>query len=237
MSLGEREGGACRTAELVSVMPLQVIPRSQWAPDKGVTECSQCLDAFTMIRRKHHCRVCGGLFCSSCAHSDGITLHVNGVERNVRVCHGCLDADSKATSDERASARAAMATEMQSEDPDLCGDCFRPGRGMWKKRYLRLKNQSLNLHISESDKGVRDGSIQDVAGCTIEKRTEPFTFTKNRPAIVLKRSDFEDGEWVAAFDSEQVRDRFFDALAKIDGVKTGGGRAGRGGANAGGSKR
>ena len=38
-----------------------------WVPDAEQTNCSQCNDIFTMIRRKHHCRVCGRLFCAECS--------------------------------------------------------------------------------------------------------------------------------------------------------------------------
>lgn len=100
------------------------------------------------------------------------------------------------------------------------GECHRQRQtmGTWRKQYLRLTGKSLNVHSSASDRKPRPSSIYDCAGCTIEKGSEPFTFTKDKPTIVLKRADLADGEFVAAFDSEYLRDCFFDALLKLDGV-------------------
>ena len=40
--------------------------RQYWMPDDISLECYQCTSKFTSIRRRHHCRVCGQVFCSKC---------------------------------------------------------------------------------------------------------------------------------------------------------------------------
>ncbi|EDQ92552.1 uncharacterized protein MONBRDRAFT_13501, partial [Monosiga brevicollis MX1] len=37
-----------------------------WTPDDH-GKCQLCANKFTMVRRRHHCRRCGKLVCSSCA--------------------------------------------------------------------------------------------------------------------------------------------------------------------------
>ena len=39
----------------------------RWILDHEVNNCSQCQDEFSLLRRKHHCRVCGKLFCAECS--------------------------------------------------------------------------------------------------------------------------------------------------------------------------
>lgn len=34
-------------------------PTAKWVKDDEVTECQRCHDSFSIINRKHHCRVCG----------------------------------------------------------------------------------------------------------------------------------------------------------------------------------
>lgn len=38
----------------------------KWAADDCSNNCANCDDQFTLINRKHHCRSCGRLLCSSC---------------------------------------------------------------------------------------------------------------------------------------------------------------------------
>ena len=37
-----------------------------WMPDSVSTKCYDCEAKFTTFRRRHHCRVCGQIFCSKC---------------------------------------------------------------------------------------------------------------------------------------------------------------------------
>lgn len=41
------------------------LPR--WIPDSSVNKCFQCSAAFGILRRRHHCRICGKIFCATCA--------------------------------------------------------------------------------------------------------------------------------------------------------------------------
>lgn len=43
------------------------VTRDHWVPDSQATTCEVCPTTFTFLERKHHCRRCGGIFCS--AHS------------------------------------------------------------------------------------------------------------------------------------------------------------------------
>ena len=39
----------------------------QWEQDDKVTICKICNKDFSVARRKHHCRRCGGIFCNECS--------------------------------------------------------------------------------------------------------------------------------------------------------------------------
>eukprot|EP00301_Raphidiophrys_heterophryoidea_P024075 c76_g1_i1.p1 GENE.c76_g1_i1~~c76_g1_i1.p1 ORF type:complete len:323 (-),score=101.63 c76_g1_i1:426-1265(-) len=39
----------------------------QWVPDKQAPKCFDCQEPFNAIRRRHHCRCCGGVFCTNCS--------------------------------------------------------------------------------------------------------------------------------------------------------------------------
>ncbi|XP_035900349.1 RUN and FYVE domain-containing protein 2 isoform X5 [Anopheles stephensi] len=67
-----------------------------WTPDKVVSKCTGCEKEFSMTRRKHHCRNCGKIFCSSCSEHVA-TLSATDQQQTangskpVRVCDHCWE--------------------------------------------------------------------------------------------------------------------------------------------------
>uniref|UniRef100_A0A8D1B1Z9 Lateral signaling target protein 2 homolog n=1 Tax=Sus scrofa TaxID=9823 RepID=A0A8D1B1Z9_PIG len=60
----------------------------EWVPDEACGFCTACKAPFTVIRRKHHCRSCGKIFCSRCSpHSAPLPRY--GQVKPVRVCTHC----------------------------------------------------------------------------------------------------------------------------------------------------
>eukprot|EP00947_MAST-08B_sp_MAST-8B-sp1_P000620 g620.t1 len=63
--------------------------RREWAEDKDSPQCSRCSAKFTSMRRRHHCRCCGKVFCGSCASSQYFKVAV-GYAAPVRHCVDCF---------------------------------------------------------------------------------------------------------------------------------------------------
>lgn len=57
-------------------------------PDSVSRECYECGARFSAFRRRHHCRVCGQIFCSRCC-SHRVPGHVCGCDGGLRVCTYC----------------------------------------------------------------------------------------------------------------------------------------------------
>ena len=49
----------------LALLPTSAAPR--YMEDEESLCCVKCHDEFTLWNRKHHCRICGGLFCNECA--------------------------------------------------------------------------------------------------------------------------------------------------------------------------
>jgi hypothetical protein len=64
-------------------------------PDAGIDACQAptCTNDFGLLKRRHHCRACGGIFCDDCAGKNGFefeTAGMKGAERKARrVCGEC----------------------------------------------------------------------------------------------------------------------------------------------------
>jgi hypothetical protein len=58
-----------------SAVPGVLLQRQQWVNDAKVNACTRCQSPFTFLRRKHHCRICGLIFCKNCA-SGCVQVHM-----------------------------------------------------------------------------------------------------------------------------------------------------------------
>ena len=59
-------------------------------PDNKCHQCSDCETRFTIFVRRHHCRVCGRIFCHSCSnHTIPGHLFRPSLSGNIRVCRAC----------------------------------------------------------------------------------------------------------------------------------------------------
>lgn len=77
---------------------------SRWVRDDTVTECYQCNSSFGLFCRRHHCRMCGRIFCYRCCNnwvtipkyiktSEAPSSYFSGLSRSddkSRVCNPCL---------------------------------------------------------------------------------------------------------------------------------------------------
>eukprot|EP00038_Savillea_parva_P014436 m.215834 g.215834 ORF g.215834 m.215834 type:complete len:464 (+) comp28058_c0_seq1:454-1845(+) len=59
-----------------------------WVPDASVHQCTACLDEFNFFNRRHHCRVCGKIFCADCTQ---LRVKIAKDWRDVRCCERCMD--------------------------------------------------------------------------------------------------------------------------------------------------
>ncbi|CAG8545834.1 16742_t:CDS:2 [Acaulospora morrowiae] len=64
------------------------VNKDYWMADDACKECYGCNIHFTIYRRKHHCRICGQIFCSKCA-SNIISGEKFNHEGSMRVCNWC----------------------------------------------------------------------------------------------------------------------------------------------------
>lgn len=59
----------------------------EWLPDHEANSCISCDSLFTLIRRRHHCRSCGKIFCSDCCRQKAKLIYLGNKEG--RVCNNC----------------------------------------------------------------------------------------------------------------------------------------------------
>lgn len=74
-----------------------------WQSDSDVDACA-CGAYFSMFVRKHHCRLCGQVFCNTCTGNRGIIpsfMQTRSEFLNVRLCDSCMGKCSETNKSER----------------------------------------------------------------------------------------------------------------------------------------
>lgn len=88
----EERGDDCSSMldESISISDIRQAQQEapEWVPDNAVTNCALCKDPFSLIRRKHHCRNCGQIYCSNCTTNNAL-LTFTKAKCPVRVCDTC----------------------------------------------------------------------------------------------------------------------------------------------------
>lgn len=72
------------------------VSRDFWMPDQSCRVCYECESQFTVFNRRHHCRLCGRVFCAKCtAHSIPVPSDEPKNDREegerIRVCNFCFN--------------------------------------------------------------------------------------------------------------------------------------------------
>ena len=136
---------------------ITIQPRSRllWVEDNNAPTCGICTKQFNMLRRRHHCRICGGVFCGTCSDHwsnipDSITQvpTITGIKLDVdrhtqvRMCDQCYD---KVTLVKKLEV---LLKSVQETNMDI----------------FAFKNIVEPKKSSERDKAVESVNISDPAG-------------------------------------------------------------------------
>ncbi|XP_053130387.1 zinc finger FYVE domain-containing protein 26 isoform X2 [Hemicordylus capensis] len=110
------------------VPPEKPPPKQQWIPDETEVTCMVCkTERFTMFNRRHHCRRCGRLVCSSCSAKKMVVEACR--ENPARVCDQCYSYCNKECStilsqDTEAAKEEDQEQEEAETSDNECSDYF-----------------------------------------------------------------------------------------------------------------
>lgn len=96
-----------RAAQLTSQVAA-LAQKNDWVQDVDRSKCRSCLQSFSMLKRRHHCRVCGEILCASCTSFQ--VLQLDGPK--VRICKECVSKSSRVDNpDDRANSHGHGAVQ------------------------------------------------------------------------------------------------------------------------------
>ncbi|KAJ0401259.1 hypothetical protein P43SY_010983 [Pythium insidiosum] len=96
-----------RTVQHLLFQPETLADKKEWVADKERSNCFLCMQSFNMLKRRHHCRVCGEVVCSACSVVKTVATRQNNhgssdtepsssgsAPSKIRACKQCLSKSS-----------------------------------------------------------------------------------------------------------------------------------------------
>eukprot|EP00939_MAST-03C_sp_MAST-3C-sp1_P002319 g2319.t1 len=83
----------------------------EWECDGNDNRCAVCSVRFTLIRRRHHCRLCGNLVCDTCSQSRLPTAYSGTLER---ACDECVQLKTSALREDEDNGPTSSRVELSS---------------------------------------------------------------------------------------------------------------------------
>ncbi|KAL3891964.1 hypothetical protein ACJMK2_004204 [Sinanodonta woodiana] len=174
--------------------------KQYWMPDHSCKECYDCGEKFTTFRRRHHCRICGQIFCNACCNQE-LPGKIIGFKGSIRVCTYCCTVVQKyAQKADPLSDVNRVKENLQKLESDFSNSVeSKSGR----HSSLDLTAQARTTGDSESG-ASRDGSA-------------PFDLTPQSEFVVMDNFSLERKLLVQ--DSAELRELWCLMMDKIMGVE------------------
>jgi len=137
--------------------------KQYWMPDSNCHQCYECGLRFSTLRRRHHCRICGQIFCHACC-SQQVPGKIIGYTGYLRACTYCCKVVLRYV--RRPSCREEVHRSV--DDVEQCNDELSPAATPGTETAL-LQSPSRTMSLSSSlstlqrrpSKSVRPSSIFD----------------------------------------------------------------------------
>jgi zinc finger FYVE domain-containing protein 26 len=134
-------------------MPAMPPSKEEWIKDDDVNECMVCtLSKFTLLNRRHHCRRCGRVVCSSC--SQKLTQIDNTPRRTCDDCYRQIEMLKKINENSRLND--SLLGENLSDSTFL-------GAGLRRKSQTNLANRAATQIIDNTSSTNNSDELTECA--------------------------------------------------------------------------
>ena len=164
--------------------------REHWMPDESVSACYDCEQLFSLFLRRHHCRLCGRVFCNRCAEQRPITAQAPAADAGahetqlVRVCNYCY----RQRQMEQAAAASDVA-RLTSAPAARAGATDEAGE---QQSAQKASNEGVARLSSDGSAAlVQRGTPRAIAGgrATPGEAAQPVAFFLGAPSPNVSRSN------------------------------------------------
>lgn len=155
-------------------------------------QCMQCDMKFSLIKRRHHCRACGLLLCSSCCNEKFHLQYLGAEGRICRNCHEVLLKSQQQQQNQPRNPNPANPMEYCSTlPPQQQVSPTTPPTVMVPSGVLKRGPRSSERKSVIFSDGIRPGTDLDDSVCSASTRTIPEKLPKfNMPKLNDKTNSF-----------------------------------------------
>lgn len=140
----------------------------KWMDNDETHCCLQCSAAFTFTLRKHHCRMCGRIYCNDCCNN---WLMTTASSRPARVCNACAFQHKEL---ERAARKPSVCSNASGESEEDIGE-----RAVKKEEQTEISDTT-----DSSSKGSSDEPVSFSAPTQgVTPRTEALKITDRKSVV------------------------------------------------------
>mmetsp|Transcript_10658 Transcript_10658/g.16042 ORF Transcript_10658/g.16042 Transcript_10658/m.16042 type:complete len:465 (+) Transcript_10658:26-1420(+) len=132
----------------------------RWVPDEEDNKCCGCASEFDWVNRRHHCRHCGKLFCSTCSSTRSLLPEEFGIRDPQRVCNHC----SNLLAPYQSKLTNTMANHQRMNSIDIASNSSCNIRRYFNLPYSstlgsEIRKAAYSIHNLMSSKWIRDKAI------------------------------------------------------------------------------
>eukprot|EP00505_MAST-04D_sp_SCG-Rhode-Island_P002898 Stramenopile-MAST_4_protein_2898 len=169
-----------------------------WVPDTSAQSCYACARPFDWLRRKHHCRLCGYIFCGECTEKRSMLPETFELRKPGRVCDACHDA-IEPLQQELIETRSLQNRENTLYDAERSGRHInvpykRTLSGEIRKAAYALRNC---FHGQQPDRAMMEKVLKHAHGLAFITVLKGGFIVAGRAGTGLVISRLESGLWSA----------------------------------------
>ncbi|XP_066922727.1 1-phosphatidylinositol 3-phosphate 5-kinase-like isoform X3 [Clytia hemisphaerica] len=145
--------------------------KQYWMPDEHCKECYECGDKFNTFRRRHHCRVCGQIFCYKCC-SQEVHGKIIGFSGDIRVCNYCQKIVQAYLNDDLENSIEALNEDIKAVEQGYRYDFNSSSGSLNSKSGKHMDDSGYRMKRSPSANSIAS-AVSERAGTPTVQRS-PF---------------------------------------------------------------
>ncbi|XP_043920802.1 FYVE and coiled-coil domain-containing protein 1 [Protopterus annectens] len=188
----------------------------RWLGDREVNRCLDCKSTFTWFLRRHHCRLCGRIFCYYCSSHFVMTKHSGKKERCCRTClheHSAVVqrlSESESSSTNSPDHSPSLETQRSLQDsrvtvteevhrPPLLSEVAKPDDATFDiitdEEVCEVKDSDSSSHSRDEPQDNQDelqdllGTEQTTASSLVYENTEEIPVLQDAEICLLKSGE------------------------------------------------